>query len=86
MKRQHTCAAALMLGCVFATPSNARPDPQATIGPVTQFCGDRVCPNYLSTTPRVSSVAQYTVVLLLRDRYCQRLVLSTLAAIRVMVS
>ena len=53
MKRQHTCAAALMLGCVFATPSNARPDPQATIGPVTQFCGDRVCPNYLSTTPKV---------------------------------
>jgi len=42
-----------MLGCVFATPSNARPDPQATIGPVTQFCGDRVCPNYLSTTPKV---------------------------------
>ena len=53
MKRQHTCAAALMLGCVFATSSNARPDPQATIGPVTQFCGDRVCPNYLSTTPKV---------------------------------
>ena len=53
MKPQHTCAAALMLGCVFATPSNARPDPQATIGPVTQFCGDRVCPNYLSTTPKV---------------------------------
>ena len=53
MKRQHTCAAALMLGCVFATPSNARPDPQATIGPVTQFCGDQVCPNYLSTTPKV---------------------------------
>ena len=53
MKRQHTCAVALMLGCVFATPSNARPDPQATIGPVTQFCGERVCPTYLSTTPRV---------------------------------
>jgi hypothetical protein len=53
MKRRHTCAVALMLGCVFATPSNARPDPQATIGPVTQFCGDRVCPNYLSTTPKV---------------------------------
>ena len=53
MKRQHTCAVALMLCCVFATPSNARPDPQATIGPVTQFCGDRVCPTYLSATPRV---------------------------------
>jgi hypothetical protein len=52
MKRQHACAVALMLGCVFATPSNARPDPQATIGPVTQFCGDRLCPTYLSTTPR----------------------------------
>jgi hypothetical protein len=53
MKRQHTCAVALMLGCVFATPSNARPDLQATIGPVTQFCADRVCPTYLSTTPKV---------------------------------
>src|SRR5215467_7734064 len=53
MKRQQTCAVALMLGCVFATPSNARPDPQATIGPVTQFCGDRLCPTYLSTKPRV---------------------------------
>ena len=52
MKRQHTCAVALMLGCVFATPSNAKPDPQATAGPVTQFCGDRVCPTYLSTTPK----------------------------------
>ena len=52
MKRQHACAVALMLGCVFATPSNAKPDPQATIGPVTQFCGDRLCPAYLSTTPR----------------------------------
>ena len=52
MKRQHTCAVAFMLGCVFATPSNARSDPQATIGPVTQFCGDRVCPAYLSTTPK----------------------------------
>src|SRR5262245_44183605 len=50
MKRQHTCAVALMLGCVFATPSNARPDPQATVGPITQFCGDRVCPIYLLTT------------------------------------
>src|SRR5262249_56899229 len=53
MKRQHTCAVALMLGCVFATPSNARPDPHSAIGPVTQFCGDRVCPNYLTTTPRI---------------------------------
>ena len=53
MKRQHACAAALMLGCVFTTPSNARTDPRATIGPVTQFCGDRVCPTYLSTTPKV---------------------------------
>jgi hypothetical protein len=52
MKRQHTCAAALMLGCVFAAPSNAKPDPQATAGPVTQFCGDRVCPAYLSATQR----------------------------------
>ena len=53
MKRQHTCAVALMLGCVFATPSNARPDPKSAIGPVTQFCGDRVCPTYLTTTPRI---------------------------------
>ena len=53
MKRQHTCAAALMLSCVFATPSNARPDPQSTVGAVTQFCGDRVCPAYLLTTPKV---------------------------------
>lgn len=52
MKRQHSCAIALMLGCVFVTPSNARPNPQATIGPVTQFCGDRVCPVSLNTTPR----------------------------------
>jgi hypothetical protein len=52
MKRQHTCAVALMLGCVFATPSNASPDPQAKIGSVTQFCGDHVCPAYLSATPR----------------------------------
>jgi hypothetical protein len=54
MERQHTCAVALMLSCVFATPSYARPDPQATIGLVTQFCGDRVCPAYLSTSPRVA--------------------------------
>jgi len=53
MKRQHTCAVALMLGCVFATPSNAKPDPQAAVGPVTQFCGDRVCPTSLSTAQRV---------------------------------
>ena len=53
MKRQHTCAVAVMLGCVFATPSSARPDPKATIGPVTQFCGDRVCPTYLPTTQKV---------------------------------
>ena len=53
MKRQHTSAVALMLGCVFATPSNARPAPQSTVGPVTQFCGERVCPTYLLTTPRV---------------------------------
>jgi hypothetical protein len=53
MKRQHTCAVALMLCCVFATPSNAKPDPQSTVGSVTQFCGDRVCPTYLLTTPRV---------------------------------
>jgi len=53
MKRQHTCAVALMLGCVFATPSNARPDTQSTIGPVTQFCGDRVCPTYLTAAPKV---------------------------------
>ena len=52
MKRQHTCAVALMLGCVFATPSNAKPNPQATVGPITQFCGDRVCPAYLSTTQK----------------------------------
>jgi hypothetical protein len=51
MKRQHTCAAALMLSCVFATPSNAKSDPQSAI--VTQFCGDRVCPTYLTTTPRI---------------------------------
>ena len=42
-----------MLSCVFATPSNARPDPQSTVGAVTQFCGDRVCPAYLLTTPKV---------------------------------
>jgi hypothetical protein len=53
MNRQHTYAVALMLGCVFATPSNARPDPQATTGSVTQFCGDRVCPAYLATTSKV---------------------------------
>ena len=53
MKRQHTSAVALMLGCVFATPSNARPEQQSTVGPVTQFCGERVCPTYLSATSRV---------------------------------
>src|SRR5262245_45466360 len=53
MKRQHTCAVALMLGCVFATPSNARPDAHSTIGPVTSFCGDRVCPTYLTAATRV---------------------------------
>jgi hypothetical protein len=53
MKRQQGCAVALMLGCVFATPSNARQNPQATVGPVTQFCGERVCPTYLLTTPKV---------------------------------
>ena len=42
-----------MLCCVFATPSNAKPDPQSTVGSVTQFCGDRVCPTYLLTTSRV---------------------------------
>ena len=86
MKRQHTCAVALMLGCVFATPSNARPDPQATIGPVTQFCGDRVCPAYLPQRQEWSSGAQYGVIIALRDRYCQGLVLSMRMAIRVMVS
>ena len=53
MKRQHTCAVALIFGCVFAAPSNARQNPQTTVGPVTQFCGERVCPNNLSTTPKV---------------------------------
>src|SRR5262245_20274566 len=53
MKRQHTCAVAVMLGCVFATPSSARPDSESTIGPVTRFCGDRVCPA-LTTTPKVA--------------------------------
>jgi hypothetical protein len=54
MNRQHTCAVAVMLGCVFATPSNANPDSKATTGPVTRFCGDRVCPAYLTTTPKVA--------------------------------
>src|SRR5262245_2621988 len=54
MKRQHTCAVAVMLGCVFATPSNAKPDSESTIGPVTRFCGDRVCPAHLTTTPKVA--------------------------------
>jgi hypothetical protein len=54
MKRQHTCAVALMLGCVFATPSNAKPDSESTIGPVTRFCGDRVCPAYWTTRPKVA--------------------------------
>ena len=53
MKRQQGCAVALILGCVFAAPSNARQNPQATVGPVTQFCGERVCPTNLSTTPKV---------------------------------
>jgi len=53
MKRRPGCAIALILGCVFAAPSNARQNPQATVGPVTQFCGERVCPNNLSTTPKV---------------------------------
>ena len=53
MKRQQRCAVALILGCVFAAPSDARQNPQATAGPVTQFCGERVCPNNLSTTPKV---------------------------------
>jgi hypothetical protein len=52
-KVQRSCAVALMLGCVFATPSNASPNSQATVGPVTQFCGERVCPTSLSTTPKV---------------------------------
>jgi Transglycosylase SLT domain len=52
MKRRG-CAVALILGCVFAAPSNARQNPQATLGPVTQFCGERVCPTNLSTTPKV---------------------------------
>ena len=53
MKRPQRCAVALILGCVFAAPSNARQNPQATVGPVTQFCGERVCPTNLSTTPKV---------------------------------
>ncbi|MGB9155421.1 MAG: transglycosylase SLT domain-containing protein [Chthoniobacterales bacterium] len=52
MKRQQGFAVALIFGCVFAAPSNARQNPQTTVGPVTQFCGERVCPN-LSTTPKV---------------------------------
>ena len=53
MKRQQGFAVALIFGCVFAAPSNARQNSQATVGPVTQFCGERVCPNNLSTTPKV---------------------------------
>ena len=53
MKRQQGFAVALIFGCVFAAPSNARQNPQATVGPVTQFCGERVCPTNLSTTPKV---------------------------------
>ena len=53
MKRQQGFAVALIFGCVFAAPSNARQNPQTTVGPVTQFCGERVCPNNLSTTPKV---------------------------------
>jgi Transglycosylase SLT domain len=53
MKRRPGCAVALILGCVFAAPSNARQNPKATVGPVTQFCGERVCPTNLSTTPKV---------------------------------
>jgi Transglycosylase SLT domain len=52
MKRQLGCAVALVLGCLVATPSSARQSPQATVGPVTPFCGERVCPTYLSTTPK----------------------------------
>jgi hypothetical protein len=52
MKRRQGCAVVLMLGCVFAAPSNARQNPQATVGLVTQFCGERVCPPNLSTTPK----------------------------------
>jgi hypothetical protein len=53
MKRQQGFAVALIFGCVFAAPSNARQNPQATVGTVTQFCGERVCPTNLSTTPKV---------------------------------
>ena len=53
MKRQQGFAVALIFGCVFAAPSNARQNPQATVGPVTHFCGERACPNNLSTTPKV---------------------------------
>jgi hypothetical protein len=52
-KRQRSCAVAFMLGCVFATSSNAEPNSQSTVGPVTQFCGERVCSTYISTTPKV---------------------------------
>ena len=53
MKRQQRCAVALIFGCVFAAPSTARQNPQATVGPVIHFCGERVCPTYLSTSPKV---------------------------------
>ena len=53
MKRLQRCAVAVILACVFAAPSNARQNLQATVGPVTQFCGERVCPTNLSTTPKV---------------------------------
>jgi hypothetical protein len=53
MKRQQGFAVALIFGCVFAAPSNARQNLQTTVGPVTPFCGERVCPTNLSTTPKV---------------------------------
>jgi hypothetical protein len=53
VKRQQRCAVALILGCVFAAPSDARQNSKETAGPVTQFCGERVCPNNLSTPPKV---------------------------------
>ena len=86
MKRQHTCAVALMLGCVFATPSNARPDPQATIGRSLSFAVtvsvQLICPQRQER----SNVAPCSVVIALRDRYYPGLVLSMPMAIRVMAS
>src|SRR5262245_27057801 len=53
-KRQHTCAVAVKIGSVLVNPYNAKPDAESTIGPVTRFCGDRVCPAHLTTTPKVA--------------------------------